>query len=269
MDNHDYDRYGITKVPFISVPEKLYTDDKRKKTLQYLKSFVDYRGFCVLTGIPGIGKSILLRELCNALHPKEYKAVYIPFAMFAETDILCAICYQLGLQTSLMKSHMIKNIQERIKELQPVNVIIIIDEIQKIKHETLEIIRTLANFNFDEKNLISLIFSGTQEFLNLLQFKQNEHLKQRISLFLSLDKLSRNETSNYIKYHFKDTGIHHDIFTEQAINFVYDLSDGIPRIINNIAKYAFAEAAAQKSKFIELKHIQAANDNLQFIKKVK
>lgn len=269
MDNHDYDMYGITKFPFINAPEKLYSNDKRNEILKHLDFFIQCRGFCVLTGIPGIGKSILLRDLCNSLHPKEYRAIYIPFAMFAETDMLCAICYQLGLQTSLMKSHMIKRIQERIQELQPVNVIIVFDEIQKIKHEALEIIRTLTNFYFDEKNYISVIFSGTHEFLNLLQFKQNEHLKQRISLFLSIDKLSRNETSDYIKYHFKDVGVHYDIFTEQAINFVYDLSDGIPRVINNFAKYAFAQAAIENSKLIDLQHVQSASENMQFIKKVK
>ena len=123
-------------------------------------------------------------------------------------------------------------------------------------------------FDFDENNYMSVIFSGTQEFLNLLQFKQNEHLKQRISIFLSLNKLSRKETSEYIKYHFKDAGVHHEIFTEQAINLLYDLSDGIPRVINNFAKYAFAEAAIEKSKLIELKHLQHANENIQFNKKV-
>ncbi|MCK5538278.1 MAG: AAA family ATPase [Bacteroidales bacterium] len=267
MTNHDYDIYGITKIPFVNPPEILYCNDLRKDINKRLQTFIEYRGFCLLTGIPGIGKSILLKEFCNSLHPKAYKTIYIPFAMFAETDMLCAICFQLGLKTSLMKSHMIQRIQERVQELQPVNIIFVFDEIQKIKHEALEIIRTLTNFDFDEKNYISVIFSGTQEFLNLLQFKQNEHLKQRISLFLSLKNLSRAETIEYIKYHLKDVGVYHDIFTDEALNLIYDLSDGIPRIINNFAKYAFAEAAFEKSKLIELKHVQIANENIQFTKK--
>ena len=262
MDNHDYDMYGITAIPFVNAPQKLYANEHREAIKKKLNNFINFRGFCVLSGEPGIGKSALLRELTHNFHPKAFKTIYIPFAMFAETDILCAISHQLGLEKAMMKSHMIERIQERIKELQPINIVIIIDEIQKIKHETLELIRTLSNFDFDDKNYLSIIFSGTHDFLNLLKFKNNEHLKQRISCFLELQKLNRIETAEYIQHHLKNVGINHELFTAESINLIYDISDGIPRIINNFAKYAFAEAAINRSKVVDLEHVQLAIDNM-------
>lgn len=262
MINHDYDRYGITKLPFYNPPEKLFHDKNRERAFTHLDHFIQHRGFCVITGNPGIGKSIFMRKFCNSLHPKKAKILYIPFSMFAEFDMLCSLCYQLELETSFMKSHMLKRIRERIQELQPVNIIAVFDEVQKIKHSALEIIRTMTNFDFDEKSYVSVILSGTPEFLNILRLKINEHLKQRISLFVSLETLSRNDTSCYIKNYMKDAGVHRDIFTEQAINTIYELTDGIPRMINNICASAFAEAATNNSELIEINHVQLANQNL-------
>ena len=158
--------------------------------------------------------------------------------------------------------HMLNRIRKRIKELQPVNIIAVFDEVQKLKHPSLEIIRTMTNFNFDEKSYVSVILLGTPEFQNTLRLKINEHLRQRISMFISLEKFSRQNTSNYIKHCMKDAGSCQNIFTKQALNNVYEIAEGIPRIINNICAGAFAEAAIDKSDLIKIDHIQAASENL-------
>jgi len=264
MINHDYDRYGLTKLPFRNSPEKLFHDKNREKAFVHLNYFIQHRGFCVVTGNAGVGKSALLREFCRSLHPKQVKILYIPFSMFGEFDMLCSLCYQLELETSLMKSHMLKKIRERIRELQPVNIIAVFDEVQKIKHPSLEIIRTMTNFDFDEKSYVSVIFSGTPEFLNLLRLRINEHLRQRISMFISIGKLSRKDTFNYIKHCMKDAGVCHDIFSEQALNTIYELTEGIPRIINNICSATFAEAAVEQAQMIDISHVQNANKNINF-----
>jgi len=252
------DLFGFTAIPFTNNFKKPYLDDQRKDVLNKLKSFLHYRGFAVLSGASGCGKSVLLNYLCQQLNLNAHKVVYIPFSILSENDMLKAICQRIDLQVLHNKAKMISSIQKRIQEIQPINPVFVIDEVQNINHNTLEIIRLITNFNFDFPSFISVIMAGTNEFIELLRLRIHEPLRQRVTLFTKLNPLPLNHLPLYINHHLSEAGAHQDLFPASAIQLIYDASGGIPRIIDHLALAALKEASFCQLNSISLDHIHKA-----------
>jgi len=261
--DHKFDRFALTGLPFHGMPDEPFLDASRDECLKQLQTFLGYRGFAVITGPPGTGKTMLLNHLCRRLQPNENRVIYIPFATLSPSDMLRSICAGLGLEPVMSKSRMLLNIQERVAEIQPVNPVLVLDEVQKISHPTMEIVRLLANFNFEEKNLFSVIMSGNDEFLQQLRLRINEPLRQRITCYCRLAALSRKESAEYVNHHFQIAGAHQKIINDQAQALVHDLTSGIPRMINSLVLKALENAADNESQVIDLKHVKTARAMVQ------
>jgi len=258
MRKHKFDRFGFSSLPFRNDSKATYLDTARKQVLKNMLNFLNYRGFAVLSGSSGTGKTMLLNHLCKQLNPNENKIIYIPFSMLSPSDMLKSICVKLNLEPTISASKMLANIQECITQMQPVNPVLVLDEIQKITNPTIEIIRLMTNINFEEKNIFSILMAGNDEFLQRVRLRINEPIRQRISCYCRLDALSRSDTKEYIKCQIETAGAHQDIITEQAVTFVHDLTSGIPRMINSLVFTALEAAAEDDSQIIDLKHIDTA-----------
>lgn len=260
MTEHKFDPFGFSSTPFSGTEKAPFLDISRKRVIERIQSFLNYRGFAVLCGAPGTGKTMLLNHICHSLQPNEHRIIYIPFAMLKPADMLKNICLKLDLEPTVSTTKMLGRIQDRITEIQPVNPVLVLDEIQKISHPTLETVRLMTNFNFEEKNLFSVIMAGNDEFLQQLRLRLNEPLRQRITCFQRLSVLSREDAKEYIKHHFETAGAHHEIITEQAANLVYDLTSGTPRLINSLAFAALEAAADTESKIIDIQHVNSGSE---------
>jgi len=260
MTDHKFDIYGFSSIPFSENEKTPFLDASRKQVIKRIQTFLDYRGFAVLCGAPGTGKTMLLNHLCRSLQPNEHRIIYIPFAMLKPADMLKSICLKLDLEPTVSTTKMLRSIQDRITEIQPVNPVLVLDEIQKISHPTLEVIRLMTNFNFEEKNLFSVVMAGNDAFLQQLRLRMNEPLRQRVTCFQHLSVLSREDAKEYIKHQFETAGAHHEVITEQAISLVYDLTSGTPRLINSLVFASMEEAADAKSKIIDLDHVNAGSE---------
>ena len=178
--------------------------------------------------------------------------------MLSPTDMLKSICVKLNLEPTIYTSKMLAAIQNCVTQIQPVNPILVLDEIQKITNPTMELIRLMTNINFEEKNIFSIIMAGNDEFLQCVRLRINEPLRQRITCYCHLDHLSRTDTKEYIKCQIEAAGVHQYIITEQAATLVHDLTSGIPRLTNSILFAALEAAADDESQVVDLKHIETA-----------
>lgn len=260
MINHKLDRFGFSSIPFTDITEQPFLDASREQLTKTIRNFIHYRGFAVLAGAPGTGKTMFLNYLCQQLQPNEHRIIYIPFAMLKPADMLKYICIKLNIEPTVSTTKMLGKIQDCIMEIQPVNPILILDEIQKISHQTLETIRLMTNFNFEDKNLFSVIMAGNDEFLQQLKLRINEPMRQRITCFSRLAALSRADTAKYIEHHLKMAGAHQEIILPQATALVYDLTAGIPRLINSLMFASLNAAAEDESQIIELDHVNKAGE---------
>jgi len=260
MINHKLDRFGFSAIPFGNRPGNPFLDTSRTRLVKTIRNFINYRGFAVLTGAPGTGKTMFLNYLCQRLQPNEHRIIYIPFAMLKPADMLKCICIKLNIEPTVSTTKMLGKIQDCITEIQPANPVLILDEIQKISHQTLEIIRLMTNFNFEDKNLFSIIMVGNDEFLQQLKLRINEPMRQRVTCFSRLTALSREDTAKYIDHHLKTAGVHQEIIAPQAAALVYDFTSGIPRLINALMFASLNAAAEAESSVIELEHINSAGE---------
>ena len=260
MIDHKFDPFGFSSMPFFENEKTPFLDTSRLEVIKRIKNFLNYRGFALLCGPMGSGKTMLLNHLCQTLQPNEHRIIYIPFAMLRPVDMLKNICLKLDLEPTVSITKMLRCIQDRIAEIQPVNPVLVIDEIQKISNPTLEIIRLMTNFNFEEKNLVSVVMAGNDEFFQQLRLRVNEPLRQRITCFQRLSPLSREDTNEYIKHQFETAGAHHEMITQQAVSLVYDLTSGTPRLINSLLFAALEEAANAKSTIINIDHINSGSE---------
>lgn len=252
------DLFGFQTTPFTNDPAEPFSDQRRTLCRRKADAFMQRRGFAFVTGGPGCGKTLFVNELCSAQNSRTTTVMYIPFSMFGETDMLREICRQIGIEPVWRMGAMIRNIQERIGEMQPVNPVLVIDEVQLIGQETLDMLRILANFEFESNNLFTVIMAGDEAFQHRLQLRINEPLRQRVTLFVKLAPLGRKDAVAYMQHHTRSAGAHQQIFDEQAANLIFDITGGIPRLINNLALAALEEASLEEKPAVELGHVEQA-----------
>lgn len=161
--------YGLTYDPFVKdVDIKLHFKSQDFiQALNRLEFLKNTRGFGVLTGEAGVGKSFLLRYFANSLNPNLFKCIYIPITTLTVMDFYRALCVGLGVVPSHKKVQMFRQIQESIytyyhsKNVTPV---IIVDEAQFLKNSILDDLRIIFNFEMDSKDYSVLILAGQSPF---------------------------------------------------------------------------------------------------------
>jgi len=134
----------------------------------------------------------------------------------------------------------------------------VLDEIQNANHKTLEVVRLMANFSFESRNLFSVIMAGGDQFIEQIGLQINEPLRQRVALYVRIKALTRDHTHAYVTHHVQAAGAHHDIISKQTLNLIHDTSSGIPRMINNITLAAIHAAAENQEPIIDIQHVQTA-----------
>jgi len=254
------DLFALTAIPFLKNPPEPFLDESRRLGLQQLTKFLQFRGFAAVAGNPGTGKTALIRYFTQSLHQPSHKIIYLPFTNLNESDVLKAICQRFDTQPPFGKNAIINAIQKRIREIQPINPVIVLDEMQNASNNVMEHIRLLANDHFDNESKISWILVGANEFFTKLRLAINLSLAQRISLFSQVRELSKADTTRYIQHCLEQAGAKHHIFEPPAVNLIADASKGIIRIINQLAGSAMAIASESQSSNVTLKYVHQAAD---------
>jgi len=100
--DHALDVFGFTHAPFSRTPKEPYLDEDRQLILKQLERFLQYRGFAVVTGTAGCGKTSMLHHLAGALHPSANKIMYVPFSILSDSDMLRTFCHEMELERAMI-----------------------------------------------------------------------------------------------------------------------------------------------------------------------
>ncbi|MCU7929494.1 MAG: AAA family ATPase [Candidatus Thiodiazotropha sp. (ex Codakia rugifera)] len=262
------DYFGISEDPFSITPDPkyLYLSERHRNGFAHLLYGVtEGGGFMQLTGEVGTGKTLLCRKLLDEL-PKAVDVAFIFNPRLSPLELVATICdelhvlYPLGcnsikevvdfLNAYLLESHS-----------QGRRTVVIIDEAQNLSYESLEQIRLLTNLETPSQKLLQIILVGQPELRSLLQREELRQLAQRVTARYHLTPLSRSETRAYIQHRLLVAGFQHPLFTAGAVNLVYRLSSGIPRVINILCNRGMLMAFAIKTNRITKRMIkQVANE---------
>ena len=247
-------------------PRFLWLGEKHKEALATLRyGILDNRGFLLLTGEVGTGKTILINKLVSMLEIDTVVAT-LPDPDLESMDFynLLADGFQMK-RTFDSKGAFLIRLRDFLHQshAQQKQVLLIIDESQRLNHRLMEDIRVLSNIELYDKKLINIFFVGQQEFNSILLTPQNRALAQRITVRYHIEPLSQNETGNYIEHRLNVAGTKSKLFTNNAISEVYDFSNGIPRLINIICDHALLTAYAKGMNQIDEKIIQECAEELR------
>ena len=243
--------FGFKKSPFakeLRVDQMIDTYDIREagSRLAYTKQ---HRGILMLTGEPGSGKTSVLRKFVDGLNPQTHLHCYTPHATVSRSELYRQLNQLLKLPQRMKKCDLFEQIQRAVTELfenQGKTPCFILDEAHLMDHDTLQELILLTNFQMDSKVPFILVLIGQPDLREKLKRRMHEPLNQRITLRYHMAGLSLEEARGYIHHHLKLSGRTDPLFEESAIEVTHQLSLGLPRKINNLARAALTVAMTKK-----------------------
>ncbi|HLF19148.1 MAG TPA: AAA family ATPase [Candidatus Omnitrophota bacterium] len=254
--------YGFKEPPFNLTPNSKYFFSSAKHTealSTVLYAINERKGFCVVTGNIGSGKTTVCRALINQLDANTKTAVITNTHLSAK-DLLLTVLDDLEIEYERgSKARLHAQLNEYLIEqlMKDHNVVLIIDEAQNLTPSVLEEVRMLSNLETENEKLIQIVFLGQPELKRKLALPKLEQLRQRIAVYFHLTQLDEEDTRNYIFHRLKVAGGEkaQEIFTEGAIKAVYRYSQGTPRLINQICDSALLSGFIYEKKTIDEKII--------------
>ena len=260
-----FTRYGLEFNPFIkNSKEILVTTSEYKETLFRLDYLAKTKGFGLLTGSPGRGKTTAIRTWAAGLNPSLYKIIYSSLSTLTANDFYRNLVKEFGREPAFKKPDNFRIIQEEITRLsleKRKTPIIIIDEANYINNAILNDLKILFNFEMDSRDRAAILLAGLPKLNSTLQLQIHEPLKQRIVMNYNLEGLSKDEGRTYIEEKLKGAGCNQTIFEDAAIEAILNAADGTPRLINKYCNAAMLLGDSSKANLITTDIVmQAVND---------
>ena len=235
--------YNLKTRPFGISPDSsfLWLSEKHTEALATLRyGIMNNKGFLLVTGDVGTGKTILINRLIDELKIKVILAS-IPDPELDALDFFKILAVEFNMNAEFRsKGEFLIHFRNFLQKAytKKFQVLLIIDEAQRLSHELLEQIRLLSNIELDDRKLINIFFVGQPEFNDILMEERNRAVRQRIALRYNIDPLTQNETYQYIKHRLRIGGTTNGIFTPDAVDEIFSSTKGYPRLINIICDHA-------------------------------
>jgi general secretion pathway protein A len=265
------DFFGLKELPFTFSPDPryLYWTKAAQEALSALSYGIESRkGFMLLTGEVGTGKTTLLNGLLEWLRQRDVAAAYIfnsrlagPKQLFdfmmADFGIACE---------SRLKSQVLLKLNHWLLERYRLGktTVVIIDEAQNLSDELLEEIRLLTNLETSTEKLLQIVLSGQPELEDKLNRPQLRQLLQRIVFRCRTVPLTPQETHGYILERLRIAGCNGTpVFSKEAMEAIQKCSKGIPRVVNLICEHALINCFAERLKPIPAQAIKEIAQELK------
>lgn len=260
--------FGFARPPFRKdvASEKLFRNDRLDELHSRLLYLVKTRAIGLLTGEPGSGKSTALRRLREDLHPEQIRLLYLHDTAVSPRDFCDQIAFELGIKPHVSRARTLRAIHNEIKRLtteRRLTVLLVVDEAQSLRYETLALLPVLLSFGWDAADRLALLLVGQLGLHQKLRFAQLEPLAQRITVRFCLSGLDRPTTAAYLAHRLEIAGITHPLFTEPATEALFNASGGVMRQIDNLAHHALAVAATNGAKIVEPDHVRHAAEEIR------
>lgn len=247
--------YNLNRKPFqiSSDPAFMWFGEKHREALATLKyGILDNKGFLLLTGDVGTGKTTLINALIQSL-ANDIICASVPDPGLEKLEFFNYIAAAFGINREFStKGSFLAHFKKFLIETNEDNkkVLLIIDEAQLLTQEMLEEIRLLSNIEKIDAKLINIFFIGQNEFNEILNREQNRAVRQRLTLNYNIDPLTPDETGEYIKHRLSVAGTTAPIFNTPAIQEVFMYSGGFPRRINVICDHSLLSGYVKEQKII-------------------
>ena len=258
--------YQLHSKPFSLLPDSefLYLGSTHRTAYSLLEyGLLTEAPFMVLTGDPGMGKTSLLQKLIADTRDA-FSIGFLTNARYDVDHLLPWILFALGLNNKQVDpveaQHLFANFlaQERARHRR---VVLIMDEAQNLGVKLLEELRLLSNLNQEKTLQLQIILSGQPDLQTLLRRVDMTQFAQRVVVDYHLQPFTEEEVAHYIRHRIQLAGSTQPLFSAPACALTYRLSQGNPRLINQVCEMALTYGYAQQATRITAKLLaQAALD---------
>jgi type II secretory pathway predicted ATPase ExeA len=256
------DFYCMKERPFSKTPDPrfLYLSRGHREALARLQYVAEEREIALLTGDIGCGKTTLSRALMDSLGDG-YRFCFIVNPRLSAVEFLRSIARSLSPVTPADdKESLLNQIADALFMLhnEGISPVLIVDEAQLVPdREIFDEIRLLTNYQLDDRNLLTVILMGQPELRSMLQNPVYEPLRQRITMQFHLSPLEMDDVQDYLDFRLETAGGVSGLFSPDAVQRIYELSEGVPRRINLIATNAILEGFGSDAALIDAAIVEA------------
>jgi general secretion pathway protein A len=262
--------FGLREAPFNLTPDPKFffnSEHHREALAGLYYGIKSKKGFIVVTGEVGTGKTTVIRKLLRNLEAT-HKSVFIFNTLLTFDELFEAILRDLDLEPAPGRVAMHQQLNEfLLDQVKMGNIVsLLIDEAQNLGEESLEAVRLLSNLETDREKLLQIILIGQPELDVKLNGRSLRQLKQRVSLWCRLNRLSQLEVEAYIAHRLAIAGYDGpEIFPKTSLQTIWEQSGGIPRLINSICDNALLTAFAMSEKIVSPEIIHDVLQDLRLL----
>jgi general secretion pathway protein A len=251
--------YNLRRNPFEITPDPsfLFPTRRHNEALAALYYGVRrHKGFVVMTGEVGTGKTLLVRCLLELLNRSSVAYAYVFNSLLSPVEFLQYIAGDFGLPAAgknkselllLLGNYLIERHQKKL------TTVLVVDEAHHLSAEVLEEVRLLTNLETAQEKLLQILLVGQPELDEKLDSFELRQLKQRIALRSQLEPLGLEETGGYIQRRLQLAGANSHagaIFPPDTVATIFRHSRGIPRLINTVCENALITAYAKQLRSV-------------------
>lgn len=258
--------YQLHSKPFSLLPDSefLYLGSTHRTAYSLLEyGLLTEAPFMVLTGDPGTGKTSLLHRLI-ADNRDVYAIGFLSNARYDVEYLMPWILLALGLNNKQLDPVEAQHLFTKFlaeQALRKRRVVLIMDEAQNLGVKLLEELRLLSNLNREKSLQLQIILSGQPDLQTLLRRVDMTQFAQRVVVDYHIQPFTEDEVAQYIHHRIQLSGSSRPLFSPQACALTYRLSQGNPRLINQVCEMALTYGFAQQAPRITAQLLaQAALD---------
>jgi general secretion pathway protein A len=241
--------FGLRESPFNVNPDPRYlflTKQMQESLAGLTYGIQNRKGFILLTGEVGTGKTTLLNRLLDWLHGQRVATAYIFNSNLDVNQLFDFIMAEFEIPCETReKSQVLLRLNQWLLDRYRggETAVLIVDEAQNLSSEVLEEIRLLTNLETSTEKLLQIVLTGQPELEEKLKLPQLRQLRQRITLRCRTAPLSLEETFGYVAERLRIAGANGEpVFSKEAIQTVHRYSLGIPRVVNLLCEHSLINA---------------------------
>jgi type II secretory pathway predicted ATPase ExeA len=248
--------YGFSRMPFGKdlAPGMLHAHGAHAEAVARIAWCISEQAIGVISGECGAGKTVAARAAVAALDASRHTILYLGTPGVGLRGIYGLIVTALGDTPRFHHAALIPQAQELLvaeASERGKQVVLIIDEAHLLDAESLEGVRCLSNLGMDQTAPFTLLLLGQPTLRHRLRRGTFAALDQRIAVRYAIGGLDAKETSSYIAHHLALAGRSDTLFSDDAVALIYEVSRGLPRLVNNLAVASLIAAFAQKKAIVD------------------
>jgi type II secretory pathway predicted ATPase ExeA len=254
--------YHLNADPFCLIPDPRfsYFHPSFNKARKYMY-FTLHRGegFLLITGLPGTGKTTLVKGLLDKFAFSQYKVTTLVTTQLEADDLLRSVAYSYDLPVeNANKATVIQCLKKYLlaRHINGKHTILVVDEAQDLAARSLEELRLLTNLECNNHNLLQIFLVGQPQLYQTLGMASMEQLRQRITVAAAINTLTPDEVRSYILHRLMIADWHHDPeISDDVYQLIFENSGGVPRRINKICSRLFLHGLVENKHSLTLDDI--------------